>query len=82
MRLGPAALTRAVVVFRCPKHHIHKVEAPKVTELTEGGRVFTFKQSIECPSCWRDIGAFAPPFCSVAGIEWEPPPLEPPAGEA
>lgn len=75
MRLGPAALTRAVVVFRCPKNskHVHKLPATEVVEFTEDYRVMSFKQFIECPACWKDVGAFAPPFSSVAGIEWEPP---------
>jgi hypothetical protein len=86
MRLGPAALTQAVVVFRCPKWeastpklHTHTLPAGDVTEVGEGGRVFTFKQFIECPTCWKDVGAFAPAFCHIVGIEWEPARVQPEA---
>lgn len=77
-RIGPAAFARAEVVLRCPHGHVTKKPAGEAIEITEGGRVLTFKRFIECPLCWRSIGAFAPPFCSVVGIEWEPPwqPLE------
>jgi len=73
VRLGPSALTRAVVVFGCPKSHIHKRSASEVAEITDDFRVLTFRQHIECPQCWEDPGAFGPPFCTVLGIEWEPP---------
>ena len=75
MRLGPAALSQAVVVFGCSKNpkHVHKLPAGEVAEITDNGRVLTFRRHIECPQCWEDPGVFGPPFCVVLGIEWEPP---------
>jgi len=80
MRLGPEALTRAVVRYRCPKwkvsephRHTHTEPAPEVVTFSDNFRVMSIQGETECPTCWKEIGAFGPPFAHVVGIEWEPP---------
>ena len=80
VRPGPEAFSLAVVVYRCPKWtatdpelHAHTRPAVEVVTVFDNFRVLTFAQNVECPTCWKDPGAFAPAFSHVVGIEWEPP---------